>query len=85
MDFRYLATGESHQSLSLAYKCSPISVKRIILETSYCISGALKNIVFPKLTKQYFREIGTGFNEKWNFPNCLGAIDGKHITIQVST
>ena len=27
-------------------------------------------------------EIGNKFKEKWNFPHCLGAIDGKYIVIR---
>ena len=27
-------------------------------------------------------QIAKQFEEKWNFPNCLGVIDGKHITLQ---
>lgn len=28
-------------------------------------------------------KIATEFEEKWNFPNCIGAINGKHVIIQV--
>ncbi len=36
---------------------------------------------FPRPTEDMWRDIALQFLEKWNFPNCLGAIDGKHITI----
>ena len=26
--------------------------------------------------------IEEGFRTKWNFPNCCGPIDGKHVNIQ---
>lgn len=35
----------------------------------------------PKTTKSW-KEIQKGFECKWNFPNCCGALDGKHVVIQ---
>ena len=29
-----------------------------------------------------WHEIENGFAKRWDFPNCYGAIDGKHVTIQ---
>ena len=36
---------------------------------------------FPSSEEQW-REIADGFHTRWQFPNCIGAIDGKHIVIQ---
>lgn len=36
---------------------------------------------FPKPTEEMWQNIASKFWEKWNFPNCMGAIDGKHITL----
>lgn len=32
-------------------------------------------------TEVEWRAIARGFEERWQFPNCLGAIDGKHVRI----
>ncbi|MCP4490646.1 MAG: transposase family protein [Gammaproteobacteria bacterium] len=33
-------------------------------------------------TESEWRQEAEAFFERWNFPNCVGAIDGKHITIK---
>lgn len=35
---------------------------------------------FPK-TEDEWKKIGKDFDTKWQFPNCLGSVDGKHIRI----
>lgn len=35
---------------------------------------------FPR--KEMFLKIADDFH-KWNFPNCIGAIDGKHVRIKM--
>ncbi|XP_036329494.1 uncharacterized protein LOC118741612 [Rhagoletis pomonella] len=35
--------------------------------------------VLPQLTEDFMRITANKFMALWNFPNCVGAIDGKHI------
>lgn len=35
---------------------------------------------FPK-SEEDWKRIATDFEQKWQFPHCLGAIDGKHVAI----
>lgn len=35
-------------------------------------------------TEEEWRVIELGFNTRWNFPGCVGVIDGKHMNTQAS-
>ena len=35
----------------------------------------------PKMITEKWEEVSEGFTKYANFPNCVGAIDGKHIRI----
>jgi hypothetical protein len=35
---------------------------------------------FPSSEEEWI-DIAKGFGSRWNFPNCLGAVDGKHVAI----
>ncbi|XP_026824196.1 uncharacterized protein LOC113561658 [Ooceraea biroi] len=34
------------------------------------------------MTRENWRNVADGFYKQWDFPNCIGAFDGKHIRIQ---
>ena len=40
----------------------------------YCLSGCA--------TESKWKKIATGFEYTWNFPHCIGALDGKHICMK---
>ena len=39
----------------------------------------------PEPNLERWNEIEKGFQMWWNFPNCIGALDGKHINIFAPT
>ncbi|CAG2211064.1 unnamed protein product [Mytilus edulis] len=83
LTLRYLATGESYRSLSYSFRIAPSTVCSIIPEVCDALYQALKD-TYMKVpsTPEEWEEIATDFYEKWNYPNCLGAIDGKHVVVQ---
>lgn len=71
-------------SLSYLHRIGKSTVTSIIKETCQQIWTVLKNIFLKQPTKQDWLSIAEDFNQKWNFPNCIGALDGKHVVIQVN-
>lgn len=58
------------------------TVRNIILETCEIIWKILSPTYVAIPNHKDFSQIAQDFNKMWNMPNCVGAIDGKHIAIQ---
>jgi hypothetical protein len=43
----------------------------------------LSTIVIPVPTEDMWKSIEKEFYLKWNFPNCIGVLDGKHVVTEV--
>lgn len=83
LTIRYLATGNSQQSMSFSYRIGRTTVSSIINETCIAIWEALREkYLRPPSLPEEWKEISEEFLNLWNFPHCIGAIDGKHIAIQ---
>ena len=78
-----LATGDSQTSISFNFRVGRSTVCTIVYETCRVLWKVLRMeyVQFPSTTQDWIG-ISQQFWRKWNFPNCLGAIDGKHITIR---
>nr|XP_022911033.1 uncharacterized protein LOC111422060 [Onthophagus taurus] len=79
---RFLATGRSYKDREFTTIISKQSLNEIIPETCEVILKVLKNeyLKFPK-TEEEWLEVASEFQRMWQFPHCLGSIDGKHIRI----
>ena len=83
LTLRFLATGESQQSLSFAFRIGKTTVSRIIQETCDAIYTSLAPIYLkPPQSKDDWLKLAKEFEDEWNLPHVVGAIDGKHIRIQ---
>lgn len=82
---RYLASGDSMASISYAFRIGINTVSKIVSETCEVLWNSLHESVMPLTNEESWLRIADEFEEKWNFPHCIGAIDGKHVVIQVSS
>lgn len=46
------------------------------------IWNTLQPEYMPSPTEETWIQSEKGYRETWNFPNCVGSIDGKHIAIK---
>lgn len=77
---RHIATGDSYETLAVEYLIGVSTVPYIIHEVYSAIWDTLKDLYLP--WPDNLSDIAKGFEEKYDFPHCCGAVDGKHIRMQ---
>ena len=82
LTLRYLTTGEMFQSLSYQFRISLVAVSYIVKWYCSVINERLQNM-FLELpnSREKWLEIPRKFEQRWNCPHALGALDGKHVPI----
>lgn len=70
------------QELAFSHYLGLTTVSNVIRETTKVIWEVLQPVVLAEPTTEQWKKISEEFFNKWNIPNCFGAIDGKHIEIQ---
>lgn len=79
--YRYLVSGHTFVDIHLAYQTGQTTVRKIVTEVCQIIIERLKEECLPRFSRALWEESENGFLTKAHFPNCIGAIDGKHIRI----
>uniref|UniRef100_A0A8C5CCT6 DDE Tnp4 domain-containing protein n=1 Tax=Gadus morhua TaxID=8049 RepID=A0A8C5CCT6_GADMO len=79
---RYLASGDSLISLAFSYRLGHTTVANSVHMVCAAIVKVMMDQFLPRPTQQMWEEVAEGYWRKTQFPNCIGAIDGKHVTIQ---
>lgn len=69
------------RTISFSFRLGHSTVHNIIKEVCSAIIDKMFTAVMPIPKEEQWTTIAQEFWNKWNFPNCLGALDGKHIEI----
>lgn len=65
------------------YLIGKSTLYQIIGEVCSVLWNVLSSLYLPEKKAEDWIKIEEKFENRWNFPNCIGALDGKHIRIKM--
>lgn len=79
--FRFLATGESMRSMAFSYRISHSAISQFVPQVLSSLKKKLHGQYLPPASQIDWFKKAEEFWERWQFPNCVAGIDGKHVRI----
>ena len=80
---RYLASGDSYHSLMYGFRVAHNTISSVIRDVCEAIIAEFAEEMIPTpQTTEGWKKISDLFSTRWNFHNCLGALDGKHVAMK---
>ena len=76
-----MATGCSFGELHYGYRLGKSTIAYIVRQVCEALWAKLKDKYMPEMSTDKWKEVEKGFQKNAQFPNCIGAIDGKHIRL----
>nr|CAI5838744.1 unnamed protein product [Callosobruchus analis] len=79
---RFLTTGDSFSSLMYLFRVSKQSISALTPEVLKVIIESLHHFIKMPANQQQWKQILQEIFVRWHYPKCIGAPDGKHITVR---
>lgn len=74
-------SGDLEASMAINYMRGRSTVSNIVARVCKAIWKGLQPIVMPQPSETIWKNIAAGYMDKWQMPNCCGAVDGKHCVV----
>lgn len=82
LTLRYLATGHQYADLEYQFYVAKNTINKFLPKVCKALLDEYSDeyLRLPSHEDEW-RQIANNFDQKWNFPHCTGALDGKHVEI----
>lgn len=77
-----MAHGDNAKTTALFFRIGRSTLYKLVEEVTSAIIKHLQPIYLPKVNDINWENVAEGYQNRWQFPNCLGGIDGKHCRIR---
>ncbi|CAN7943607.1 unnamed protein product [Ixodes pacificus] len=77
----YLSSGQQIKDVALLYRVGLETARQAVHVTCRALWERLHQPFMKPPTEAEWVKIAEEFRRRWQFPNCLGAVDGKHVAI----